>query len=97
MCNVSQIRISYGDALAVDELALFYGFLPPLNDQHGRLCAVHWEEPGEVMRGHGTPQRAAAEDDVTQGVYLYLDYIDASTALINYQGRHTSLRERQGG
>lgn len=66
---VQQIRISYGDALALDEVALFYGFLPT-EEPHfkGRLCAVHREHQGSLLQGLGTQGTAVPrEDDVTQG------------------------------
>lgn len=66
--STHQIRISYGDALAMDELALFYGFLPATT-QGGRLCAVHREDQGGLLHGLGSENKASTrrEVDVTQG------------------------------
>ncbi len=67
----TQITISYGDNLAMDELALYYGFVDAADET--RLCAVHRRGATNVLsalsnRGsdHGGSR---AEEDVGGSPY----------------------------
>lgn len=61
-----QICISYGDALAVDELALYYGFMV---DDDDALCAVDRAGGGTVLSAMGNRGGRAEADVVPSSPY----------------------------